>query len=78
MCEIQKDPETRRQSFVLTLNYLLQNHAGLNVKDRDGLTPLHYAARNNNELAARRMLREWAIKLDVSFYKVLGNQCGFS
>ena len=29
------------------------------------MTPLHYAAKNNNEFGAERLIKEWSIRLDV-------------
>jgi ankyrin repeat protein len=49
-----------------TLNYLILKRAGLNVKDKDGLTPLHYAAKYDNEYSAKRLLKEFNIRIDVN------------
>jgi len=29
------------------------------------MTPLHYAAKNNNEFGTERLIKEWSIRLDV-------------
>ena len=59
--------KSKLDAFMTTLNYLILKRVGLNVKDRDGLTPLHYAAKFNNEYGAKRLLKEWTIRIDVIF-----------
>ena len=53
-----------------SLNYLLSVSSCLNSKDNDGLTPLHYAAKNNNDIGAKRLLKEWSIRIDVSSFSM--------
>ena len=54
-----------RHKFKATLDFLIVKRVDLNAKDKNGFTPLHYAAKNNNELGAERLLKEWSIRVDV-------------
>ena len=58
--------ESEKQKFKATLDYLVLKRVDLNSKDVNGLTALHYAAKNNNEFGAERLIKEWSIRLDVS------------
>lgn len=47
------------------MDFLIVKRVDLNAKDKEGCTPLHYAAKNNNEIAAERLLKEWSVRVDV-------------
>ncbi len=47
------------------MNYLILKNVGINSKDKNGLTPLHYASINNNEIGAQRLLKEDHILINV-------------
>ena len=50
------------------MDYLILKRVDLNSKDKDGMTPLHYAAKNNNDFGAERLLKEWSIHIDVNTF----------
>jgi ankyrin repeat protein len=47
------------------MNYLILKSVDINSKDKNGLTPLHYASIKNNEIGAQRLLKEDHISINV-------------
>ena len=48
--------------------FLVQQEGDVNVKDKYGLSPLHYAASKGNLTAVRELLQCDGIKIDVSCF----------
>ena len=60
-----------------TIDYLILKFVDVNSKDNEGLTPLHYASKCDNELGVKRLLSEKDIRINVTnaglFNKNLNN-----
>lgn len=64
-------------------NFLIKSNAKINIEDRYGQTPLHYAAMRGNEIVAKELLALPGINLEViyiyerkpSYFKGSLDQC---
>ena len=57
--------QEKTDPWINIMRTLIERHAGLNMQDRQGHTPLDYAIANENALVARYLVTHGAVVLDA-------------
>ena len=62
------DQDESKLRFRIVVEYLVFRKVDLNAKDKDGKTPLHYAALRNNEIGAEILMKERDVFIEVYIF----------